>query len=98
MLLSSPPSGDGRTWRLRVFVFLRRERLLSRRPSALGIVSGRLSGYQTTLHHRWIGPWVRLLLGITKEDSPSGIHRTHGFPSQRADGQAQNHPEISFNL
>ena len=58
----------------------------------------RLSGYQETLHHRWIRPWTGLLLGITKEDSASGIHRPHGISSQRADGQAQSHPENSFIL
>ncbi len=41
-LLSPPAPGNGGTWRFRVFLFLRRERLLPRWASALGVVSGRL--------------------------------------------------------
>ena len=71
------PSGHGRTWRIGIVIFVRREGLLSRWSSRLGVVSSYVSDVQTSLYCGWTGSWAGLRVGDGAQSSQTCFKRTH---------------------
>ncbi len=79
-------------------IFLRRERLLSRRASHLGVLPRRLPSDKAALYHCGHGAGVGVLLGFSEPHAAAGFPRTDGLSPPGADDQAKGHFKVASEI